>query len=67
MGEKMRNVAFGKRGKRISSYKFYHRKFLFVGVNSAKASMVWTCPKNGRGDIAKRSYEMASTRTKKTR
>jgi hypothetical protein len=27
--------------------------------------MVWTCPKNGRGEIAKRSHEMASTRKKK--
>jgi hypothetical protein len=30
-------------------------------------SMVWACSKNGRGKIAKRSYEMASTRKKKTR
>ena len=27
--------------------------------------MVWTCPENGRGERAKRSYEMASTRKKK--
>jgi hypothetical protein len=30
-------------------------------------SMLWTRPKNGRGKIAKRSYEMASTGKKKTR
>jgi len=29
--------------------------------------MVWTCSKNGRGEVAKRSYEMASTRKKKMR
>jgi len=28
--------------------------------------VVWTCPKNGRGETANRSYEMASTRKKKT-
>ena len=27
-------------------------------------SVVWTCSKNGKGEIAKRSYEMASTRKK---
>ena len=32
-----------------------------------KVAMVWTCFKNGRGKITKRSYEMASTRKKKTR
>jgi hypothetical protein len=30
-------------------------------------SMVWTGPKNGRGKIAERSYEMTSTGKKKTR
>jgi hypothetical protein len=29
--------------------------------------MVWKRPKNGRGKIAKRSYEMASTGTKGNR
>jgi hypothetical protein len=28
--------------------------------------VVWTCPKNGKGEIAKRSYEMTSTGKKKT-
>jgi hypothetical protein len=27
--------------------------------------MVWTCSKNGRGEIAKTSYEMASIRKEK--
>jgi len=27
--------------------------------------MVWTCSENGRGEITKRSYELASTRKKK--
>jgi hypothetical protein len=27
--------------------------------------MVWTCSKNGRGKVTKRSYEMASTRRRK--
>ena len=27
--------------------------------------MVWTCPENGKGEIAKRSYEMASARRRK--
>ena len=31
------------------------------------ASMVWTCSKNGRGEITKRSYEMEPTRKKQTR
>jgi hypothetical protein len=29
--------------------------------------MVWTCPENGREEFSKRSYEMTSTRKKKTR
>jgi hypothetical protein len=27
--------------------------------------MVWICPENGKGEIAKRSYEMASARRRK--
>jgi hypothetical protein len=29
--------------------------------------MVWTCSKNGRGKVNKRSYEMISNRKKKIR
>jgi len=29
--------------------------------------MVWTCSENGRGETAKKSYEMEPTRKKKTR
>jgi len=40
------------------------------GVNCCNkwgGKLLWTCPENGRGESAKRSYEMASTRKKKTR
>jgi len=40
---------------------------LLEDIKNQATSMVWTCSKNGRGEITKRSYEMEPTRKKKTR
>jgi len=36
-------------------------------IKNQTTSMIWTCSENGRGEIAKRSYEMEPTGKKKTR
>jgi hypothetical protein len=66
-------MGFWRRSARISRKDKIRNTIMKQTMNVAKSllkptnSMVWTCPKNGRGEIAKRSYEMASTRKKKTR
>jgi hypothetical protein len=40
---------------------------LLDDIKNRATSMVWTCSENGRGEIAKRSYEMELTRKKKMR
>jgi hypothetical protein len=36
----------------------------FRRYKNQTTSVLWTCPKNGRGETAKSSYVMASTRKK---
>jgi len=59
-----------------ANWKFYSQSLEVCYSNTtfyltveyfAVASIVWTCSKNGRGKMAKRSDEMASTRKKKMR
>jgi hypothetical protein len=66
-------IDFWRRSARVSRKDKIRNSTLKQRMNVTKSllddykvtSMVWTCSKNGRGKVTRRSYELAFTRKKK--
>jgi len=59
-------MEFWRRSARISMKDKIRNSVIKQKMN-VTTEMVWTCSENGRGETAKKSYEMEPTRKKKMR